>query len=319
MTTASAPGKIILVGEHAVVYGRPAIAVPLWERCATAVIESLPPGSGCRLDAPAIDLNLQLSAADGDQPLAMAVRLALEAAGGESDPDWQVTAGGTIPVASGLGSGAAICSALVRVVFAHLGKPIDAGQVSDLVYACERIFHGTPSGIDNSVVAHAAPIWFIRGKAPQPFFPRDPFDLLIADSGISAPTIEVVADVRRGWEQSPQRYESWFDEIASVVCETRSAIDRGDHRALGHLFDRNQLLLTDLEVSSPQLDRLIAAARQAGALGAKLSGAGQGGNVIALVEAENREAVADALLAAGAQQVILTTVYAGMSRSGSRK
>jgi mevalonate kinase len=308
MTTTTAPGKIILVGEHAVVYGRPAIAVPVWQVTATATISSAPWGAGCTIRARDIGLTLRLRDAGDDQPLALVTRLAMNKAGLTSEPDWLIELHSEIPIASGLGSGAAISTALVRAIFAHAGQPITAEQVSDLVYESERFYHGTPSGIDNTVIAHAAPIWFVKGRAPIPFAAARPFTLIIADSGIQSPTKETVGDVRRAWLADTPTYERWFDEIAVIVHDARVAIEQGNLPRLGKLFDLNQELLVRLGVSSPPLQQLVAGARAAGALGAKLSGGGRGGNVIALVNEDRASAVAVAFLSAGAARVIETTV-----------
>ena len=125
MTTANAPGKIILVGEHAVVYGRPAIAVPVWDVKATAIVADAPVGSGCRLVAPQIGLNTALTKALTAKPLALVIRLTLDELGIRQEPDWQVKVTSTIPVASGLGSGAAVSAAVVRAICAHVGSDVD--------------------------------------------------------------------------------------------------------------------------------------------------------------------------------------------------
>lgn len=308
MTSATAPGKIILIGEHAVVYGRPAIAVPVWETVATATISDSAPGSGCIAIARDLDQVIHLADAGADEPLALVTRLTLDALQLPANPDWQIEITSQIPIASGLGSGAALSAALVKAIYAHVGQPVSPEQVSTLVYESERFYHGTPSGIDNNVIAHGKPIWFVKGEPPVPFVPGKPFTVVIADSGISAPTKETVGDVRRGWEANPAQYAAWFDEIAAIAEAARHAIAAGDAVQLGQLFRKNQAILQKLGVSSTPLERLIDAALTAGALGAKLSGGGQGGNVIALVTPETAAAVAEQVTAAGAKRVITTTV-----------
>jgi mevalonate kinase len=308
--TATAPGKIILVGEHAVVYGRPAIAVPVWETRATATIAAAPFGSGCTLVAPDVDRQFDLAQTPEDEPLALITRLTLAQLGAPANPDWRIEVSSQIPIASGLGSGAALSTALVRAIYAKLGYTADPAQVSALVYASERLYHGTPSGIDNTVIAYGMPVWFVKGQAPTTFAAQKSLTLVIADSGISAPTKETVGDVRRNWQADPARYDGWFDEIGEIVQASRRAIEAGDLITLGTLFNHNQTLLERLDVSSPILKKLITAARRAGALGAKLSGGGRGGNLIALVEPNQAEGVAAALQSAGARQVIVTTVPA---------
>lgn len=308
MTAATAPGKIILLGEHAVVYGRPAIAAPVWQVQARAVVEDAPAGSGCRIALPDVGQVVDLSAATGDeQPLAHVARLALAQAGAPADPDWRITLHSDISMAGGLGSGAALSTALVRAIFAHAGREVAPAQVSALVFESERYYHGMPSGIDNSVIAYGLPIWFQRGKATA-IAPAARVVLLIADSGIPAPTHETVAAVRRGWEAERELYERRFDTIAKLSSAARVAFEAGDAGALGRLLDENQVVLEQLGVSSAPLQHMIRAARAAGALGAKLSGGGRGGNVIALVEPERVQRVCAALEAAGAVRVIETVI-----------
>jgi mevalonate kinase len=306
-TVATAPGKIILVGEHAVVYGRPAIAVPVAQIAARAEISDVVERRGCYLIAPQIGLSTRLAYAADDEPLALVARLAL-AEVGLTEPDWEITVTSTIPVASGLGSGAAVSAALARAILSHGGATPEPALVSRLVYAGEELHHGTPSGIDNTVIAYERPIWFVKGKDVESFRAGAPFTFVIADSGIAAPTKETVGDVRKGWRRDRQRYEGHFDAIGAIVEQARRAVEQGDREDLGQLLDRNQTILERLGVSSPQLELLLDAARHAGALGAKLSGGGRGGNVIALVTPESAESVSQALLAAGARHTLTTTI-----------
>jgi mevalonate kinase len=307
-TTATAPGKIILLGEHAVVCGRPAIAAPVWQAVAMATVTSLAADSGCVIVAADLGETVRLQDGAADHPLALVARLALAELGFTQEPDWQIDLRSTIPIASGLGSGAALSTALVRALFAQVGRAAEPQTVSRIVYESERIYHGTPSGIDNTVIAYGTPIWFVRGQPAEAFAPAVSFTLAIADSGIRSPTKETVGDVRRGWEAQPSRYEALFDAIAAVVHTGRKAIAAGDLALLGEMMDEDHALLAQLGVSSDPLERLVAAARAAGALGAKLSGGGRGGNVIALVQDDCQVAVEHALLSAGAVRVIGTTV-----------
>lgn len=306
---ASACGKVILLGEHAVVYGRPALAAPVCGLRAWVRAEPLPEGSGCRIEAVDLGETIHLSAAPPDHPLAMAVRLAL-AHLGLREPDLRLILRSDLPIAGGLGSGAAVSAALVRAVLQWSGRPAEPEIVSALVYEVEKYHHGTPSGIDNTVIAYERPIRFVRGHPPTFLTIARPFLLLIADSGVPSPTRETVAAVRAGWERDLGRYEGLFDAIAALVAEAEACLAAGRIEALGPLLDANHRLLAELGVSSPVLDRLVEAARAAGALGAKLTGGGRGGNLIALVRPEDAEAVADALRAAGARAVYRTEIAA---------
>lgn len=309
MTRASAPGKLILVGEHAVVYGRPAIAAPLSDVRAYAEVEPGAPGSGLRFIAP--DVDMAWTAADApEHPLSELALMALNRLG-HPRLDLTIHLRSAIPIAGGMGSGAAIGTALVRALASHLGHHLTPAEIAELVYASERRFHGTPSGIDNTVVAYERPIWFERHAAApriEPVIIAAPLLLLIGDTGVRSATRLPVGAVRERWQADPQRYEALFDRVREVVCAARVALAEGDQVRLGHLLDENQALLECIGVSSAELERLIAAARKAGALGAKLSGAGWGGVMLALVTPATQSAVEEALLAAGAVRVLAAQV-----------
>ena len=305
---ATAPGKVILVGEHAVVYGRPAIAVPVRERVARATIHAA--GTGCVIAALDLGREFRLLDAGEAEALAAVARATLARLGLPPDPAWRIELTSAIPIAGGMGSGAALSAALVAALYATAGATPDPAVVSELVYAGEVFYHGTPSGIDNTVVAYDRPVWFVRGRPPEVFTPGAPFLLAIADSGVPSSTRAMVAGVRQRRDADPARYDAWFDEIAELVLAARTAIETGAPARLGPLFDRNQTLLAQIDVSTPLLDRLVQAARRTGAAGAKLSGGGGGGNLIALVDATTAPAVVAALQAAGAVRVLVTTVAA---------
>jgi mevalonate kinase len=315
--TASAPAKLILCGEHAVVYGRPAIALPLVGIRARAEIAPGQPGSGISILAR--DLRRRWRVADDPRhPLSELITSTLAHYGAPgSTPDLRITIKSTIPIASGMGSGAAVATALVRALAVYLDRDLPPEAISALVYASEQRFHGTPSGIDNTVIAYEQPIWFERSNVQtfqrsnvhvEPITIAAPFALLIGDTGKRSATRAPVGEVRQRWQANPARYEPLFDQVAALVAKARSLLAQGELVSLGPLLNHNHSLLQQIGVSSPELDVLVAAAQQAGALGAKLSGAGWGGVMLALVASEQQNAVAHALKAAGARRVIATTV-----------
>ena len=309
MTTASAPGKIILFGEHAVVYGRPALAVPVMQVQARAeVSDSARPGIW--IEAEGVGLNAEINALPTDHPIAAVVHNLLFSLGISPFPSLQIKITSTIPVASGLGSGAAVSVALTRALSAHLGYSMTDEQVNAFAYEIEKIHHGTPSGIDNTVITYARPVYFIKDRALETLTVPQPFILTIADTGIRALTKETVGDLRKLWQADREKWEPVFDRVAEIVEEARRLIETGELEALGGLMDRNHALLQEMTVSSTELDALVEAARKAGALGAKMSGGGRGGNMIALAAPEHAEAVASTLLAGGARRVIVTEVDA---------
>ncbi len=316
MTTASAPGKVILCGEHAVVYGQPAIALPLLDIRATAVVEAAPAGSGIICAMPDVDEQSTFAPTEA-HPLATLLRLTLARLGVAAALDLRITLRSAIPIASGMGSGAALGAALVKALATHFDVPLSVADISTLVYESERFFHGTPSGIDNTVVSYEQAIWFMRGQPDAersslptitPIEVGRPFTLVIADTGVRAPTHVTVGAVRERWQAAPQEFDALFAEIGRLVGEIRAYIAAGRIVELGQALNHNQALLREIGVSSPELEQLIAAAHAAGALGAKLSGGGGGGIMLALVEATSQAAVVRALVEAGAVRVLQTVV-----------
>jgi len=303
----SAPGKIILFGEHAVVYGRPALAVPVTQVQADVDILNAS-RAGIWIDAPDIGLRAELNTLPSDHPIASVIHNFLFLFRVAPFPNLEIKISSTIPVASGLGSGAAVTVALIRALAAHLGHPMNNEEVNAFAYEIEKLYHGTPSGIDNTVVTYARLVYFVKGQLMETFKVGQPFTIVIADTGTPAPTKESVSDVRRLWMNHRAPWESVFDKIGEISFTARRAIEAGKYELLGELMNENHILLQKLTVSSPELDYLVEAARSAGALGAKLSGGGRGGNMIALVEPELAETVSSDLKEAGAKNTIITQV-----------
>ncbi len=311
MSTAYAPGKSILFGEHAVVYGRPAIAVPIRQVRAQATVQAGKTGKGVFLSAPNMNWECYLTESPKGHPLRAIVMNTLSYLRVSAEPDIIVRVDSTIPIACGLGSGTAVSVAIVRALAEYFGIQLPREAVSELAFEVEKIHHGTPSGIDNTVIAYERPVYFVKGQTPVILIPARSFQLIVADTGVCSPTRAVVADVRSKWECDPRQYSSLFDEIGEVSWAARQSIESGRTNDLGPLMNRNQELLRAVGVSSPELERLIEAALQAGASGAKLSGAGRGGNMIALVTEETAPRVEKALRASGAAHVIVTEVASG--------
>lgn len=307
MTESSAPGKIILFGEHAVVYGRPALAIPVMQVHADVQISDSS-RAGIWIDAPDVDLHAELNTLPSDQPIAAVIHNFLFLSRPSPFPDLEITIASTIPVASGLGSGAAVTVALTRALASHLNHSMSDEEISAFAYEIEKLHHGTPSGIDNTVVTYARPVYFVRGQPIETFQVGEPFTIVIADTGIPAPTKESVGDVRRLWMSDRPRWETVFDQIGEISFAARRAIQAGTSELLGELMNVNHRLLQSLTVSSPELDQLVQTARQAGAAGAKLSGGGRGGNMIALVNPEEAGTVSAALRGAGARYTIITRI-----------
>lgn len=295
MLTVSAPAKIILFGEHAVVYRQPALAVPVSSLRAAATIT---PGE--RFQIIALGKNVT-----PEHALMIMARSVAEFFNAKL-PDVTIDLTSQIPLASGLGSGAAVAAAVGRAVALVLGRSITDEDLNRLVFEIERLHHGTPSGIDNTVIVYEKPVYFVRDNPIELLSIGKPLHIIIADTGKTALTRVAVGDVRKLYEANREQIEPVIEAIGDIAQKARKALETGDWMTLGTLANQNHVLLQQLTVSSPELDKLVDAACDAGALGAKLSGGGRGGNMIALVTEETMQSVHDALIKAGAVRVMQT-------------
>jgi len=308
--SATAPGKIILLGEHAVVYDRPAIAIPFNGVHAKAIVFATPiaPTSQVRIEAQAIGLDQTLDQLEADHPFTIAIRGVMSALGIHWLPACHIRINSTIPMAAGMGSSAAVSIALSRAVSTFLGHPLADDLINDIAYQVEERLHGTPSGVDNTVICYARPVYFVRNQPIEFLKVHQQFDLLVADCGIAAATGPMVSEVSQRHGEHPDQFDQYFNQIAELVNEARHQLESGSYANLGPLLTANHQLLQSLGVSIPELDRLVEAALNAGAFGAKLTGGGGGGNMIALVDEAHVAAVTTALLANGAHKTWLATV-----------
>jgi mevalonate kinase len=264
--------------------------------------------SGIRINAPNIRVNARLDSLAPSHPLAATVINTLAALRDNSLSGVSILIRSEIPVASGLGSGAAVSVAIIRALAKHLNKELTNEQVSALAFETEKLYHGTPSGIDNTVVTYAKPVYFVKDQPIEVLQVKYPFMIVIGDTGVPASTKDAVRDVRIQQHKYPERYETLFATIGSIARTARQLIESGMPESLGPLMDENHAMLRSMKVSSPELDHLVEAARKAGALGAKMSGGGRGGNMIALVQVSKAGAVARSLKEAGATSTIITKV-----------
>jgi mevalonate kinase len=288
-----AGGKVILLGEHVVVYGRPAIAAGLPIGLEVQVSEGA--GPAVASDDPALEVDPRPA------------RMLAEAAGLVDLDASRVVARvrSELPAGRGLGSSAALAVATLRAVAAAAGRSLDPASELTLGRRLEATFHGTPSGIDPAAAALGRCFRFVRGDPPAvvPLRVAVPLPLVVAFGGRPRRTGAAVGGLRERWRAARARHEALFDDVAAVVARGVAAIEGGDLGALGRAFDDNQALLEALGVSSEEVATLVAAARRAGALGAKLTGGGAGGAVIAL--AERAEDVATRLAQTGATTLVI--------------
>jgi mevalonate kinase len=283
-----AGGKTIVLGEHSVVYGGPAIAAGI-DRGARARATAIDKGPS-RLFIR--DWGISASEVDDDNDLVRAFRALLTAARAHGiHGHHEVEVDASLPPGGGLG-----CSAAIGVAIARSLDPRAAeSTVLDWTMAWEQVFHGNPSGVDAAVSARGGCFVFRKGAALEPVRLRAPLYLCIGNTGITSSTKTMVDAVARLRERKAELVEQTFEAIRVLVNNARLAIEAGDRTALGRLMDLNQMLLSGLFVSTSEIERMCAVAREAGALGAKLTGAGGGGSVIALAATLG---ASDAILAA---------------------
>jgi mevalonate kinase len=284
-------GKLILLGEHFVVHGAPAIALPLPGLGTEVSVLSDPALAAACLDPPADELADSLLAA------------ALAELGLGDGRGLRVKVSSTLPIGYGVGSSASFAVALLGALSRAAGAPLPPAQLGEKAHALEHLSHGQPSGIDDTVVTFERPIWFRRGEPPVPLTLTAPPRLLLAGSGRPGCTRDAVASVARLRASSPGAFDALHRCAVELVNRGRAALEAGDSLALGGCLDETHGLLQRLGVSSSELDRLVAIARGAGALGAKLTGSGLGGFVVALAPPGGEAHLREALEQAGAHPV----------------
>jgi mevalonate kinase len=284
--SASAGGKVILLGEHAVVYGSGAIAVGLDAGAHAEVREAAV--SELVLGEQRHVLGPELDAAPAARAFA-ALLGSLGAAGIAAQAQL------AIPAGAGLGASAALGVALARAVQQLLIRSQGrAPAIAPAALAWENVFHGNASGVDTAAAEHGGCLYFRRGQAPRALRLGSPLELVVALVEPGASTRRMVEGVARQRDAERTRVGSLLDSIAELVERAERSIARGDNAELGRLMSENHELLVALGVSTPRLDQACRWALDAGALGVKLTGAGGGGCVVALVEAGRRAAVLEA-------------------------
>lgn len=299
--TGRACGKVILVGEHAVVHGVPALAVGI-ERGARAEATRATGESTLTIRGGG-----RVVAGSDDSDLGRAFAGVLAAVSADATP-LAVTAETDLPAGAGLGCSAALGVAIARAVADARGVTRSTTDTIEHAMAWERVFHGNPSGIDATVAARGGCIRFVRGAGFEDVRLRAPLHLVIGHTGMPSSTKVMVEGVARLAERRPEVVKKSFEGIRALADNARLALEAGDLVGLGKLLDLNQMLLAGLHVSSAEIERLCDLARAAGALGAKLTGAGGGGCVIALTSGGG-DAVLDAWRGAGFE-AFTTTVSA---------
>lgn len=277
---ARASGKVILLGEHVVVHGQPAIVAGLDRGVRVEIVP------GC-------------DAVHEDARVAEALRLAARLLGIAPD-GLGLKIDGDLPIGMGLGSSAALAVAMLRALATAAGLEPGQDALAAHAHEIERLFHGTPSGVDSTAAAYGGLLWFEAGPPPRHERLRVPggLPLVVVLSRTVHATSHTVGSLRERAAASPEVYRPVFAAVGELVRAARHALEAGERKRLGELMTMNHGLLRACGVSTPELDAIVDAALGAGARGAKLTGAGGGGAVIALPSGDAAP-LAEALASAG--------------------
>lgn len=288
--------KIILIGEHAVVYGQPAIALPLTTVNVKATVEDAETEStinssyftGKLADFPVSGIkhliNYLIDKNEIENPLSITIK---------SD----------LPAERGMGSSAAVAVALIRAFYTYLGKPLTKTQLLNLANISEKDTHKNPSGLDAATCASEQPIWMVRNQELKTFPIKTHGYLVIADSGIKGKTSQAIAVVKEWLMHNPDETQKLISDLGQLAFNAKDALASDDIEKLGEIFNAAQAILRQLGVSCAQLDDLIALSLKNGSLGSKLTGGGKGGCFICLTKSiGDASGLSQALLDAGATQ-----------------
>jgi mevalonate kinase len=292
----SGHGKVILFNEHFVVHGIPAIASAI-EKRTTASVEISKMGEFVLNDDRSETTGYKKEKLSQQEESLDRIFDAMKI---DVEKDLiQITLGGDLFAASGLGASAASCTAIARALSDYFDLDYSDEMINDVAYEGEKGYHGTPSGIDNTAATFGGLIWFKRGEGEKNIMERlkigKPMEIVMGNTGLVANTTAAVAGVRERREKIPHKYDKIFREAKELVYNARKALESYDLKKVGELMNDNHTLLQEIEVSCEELDLLVDIARENGALGAKLTGGGLGGNMVALTPGNLQEEVAKAI------------------------
>ena len=302
----SSCGKVILLGEHSVVYGRPALAVPL----SLAVEARVLPAEEPVLLIPRWGIEQPIHMAEPNPQGLVGVLAMLLRRLGLNEESLAIEVFPNVPRAMGLGGSAAIAVAVIRALSDAFDLGLDDERVNELAFECERSAHGNPSGVDNTIATYGEPMLYKQPTNPDDVAheivrPAKPVPLVVGMSGKESLTANMVEQVRQARERRQVAYDMIFDQLASIATDGAEAFTNGNFSELGELMNMAHGCLNALQLSTPALEELVFLARNSGAVGAKITGAGGGGSIVALCP-DTQEDVANAMETAGYQSLSFT-------------
>jgi len=290
-------GKVILFGEHFVVHGVSGIVSAI-DLTAHAEVKKIGEGITIkdeRKGAKGYTEKKRTQQKESIERMLKTMGIDLEKA------FLEIRLGGNLPSFSGIGASAASSVAIARAIAEELEMKLSDERINEVAYEAEKAYAGTPSGIDNTAATYGGLIWFKKNLSGGPntierLNIRKPVEIVIGNTGVVADTKKMVASVAERKKQNPEKYDPLFNQAESLAFQARKALENFDLKKVGRLMNENHGLLQKIDVSCKELDHLINLAREQGAFGAKLTGGGGGGCMIALTPGkELQEAVATAM------------------------
>ena len=277
-------GKVILFNEHFVVYEIPAIVSAIGDY---TTAEVKPKNREEDKDFRIIDERPETPGykAKKSEQQNRSIELMLDMAKIEvGNHTLEVKFCGNLLAASGVGASAASCAAFARALNDEYNLGMDDEAINQMAYEGEKAYHGSPSGVDNTAATYGGLIQFTKGKPPK--FDRirtpTPVEIVMGNTGLVTNTVKAVSEVKERQEKEPDKYAKIFDHARELIPRAKTALEAGEYRTIGELMFENHRLLQEIEVSCPELDHLVNIAMQNEAWGAKMTGSGLGGYMIAL-------------------------------------
>ena len=289
-------GKVILFGEHFVVYGLPGIASAISDYTVAKVEEG---ENGLTLidNRPAVDGYKKTKQGEISREFELILNfMKIDV----NKTPLKITLSGNLECASGIGASAALASSAARALSKHFDLGLNDDQINEVAYEGEKGSAGTPSGIDNTCSTYGGMLIFEKDLSGGPNkiqrITSSPLEIIMANTGITQETKEVVEDVKKEKDRDPEKFEKIFNDYKKIFDEAVTSLEQGDTKKIGELMNRNQELLRQITVSCPEIEEIISIAKTNGALGAKLTGTGRGGLVICLSpNKETSETIAKAI------------------------
>lgn len=297
ITIASAIGKIILIGEHSVVYGEPAIAIPFPSaKIQTSIFKS---DTDTILDCFSYKGSL-IDAPEDLLGLSSVVKEILSSFN-KSLKDFDIRIESSIPSQRGMGSSAAVAASAVRALYDYFDRDLDDNTLRRLVDFSEKIVHGNPSGIDTAIVVEEKSLYYIKGEPIKEFDWNLDGYLIVADTGQKGMTKFAVSKVKRFIEENSNKGTEIINLLGKLTLEARISIIENKALELGKIMNKAQSLLRQLGVSNSAIENLVRVSLDNGGLGSKLTGGGLGGCIITLcANKEDAIRIEEALLDNGA-------------------